>query len=250
MQKSNQHGMIDPGMLSDQAALLEELRALRESPASITDVILSHHHLDHTLNAACFQTLGFTITGPSTRAIPGRIGLRKAMSLLLRFARSKRLDTPHFASAGYTWILPEERTAKRNCGRAGRSKRVPNGKREMERSVRNMRLQVPAVRPGACGAANESCTSPIHPVPQERRHMSQIWKLVGPDGKPYTSAVPGTLGGHSYKRIYGRLDCPAALRAIARGGYVTHRVFFLTEEHALAAGYRPCAVCLPLAYAC
>ena len=25
--------------------------------------------------------------------------------------------------------------------------------------------------------------------------MSQIWKLVGPDGKPYTSAVPGTLGG-------------------------------------------------------
>ena len=25
--------------------------------------------------------------------------------------------------------------------------------------------------------------------------MSQIWKLVGPDGKPYTSVVPGTLGG-------------------------------------------------------
>jgi glyoxylase-like metal-dependent hydrolase (beta-lactamase superfamily II) len=68
MQKSNQHGMIDPGMLPDQAALLDALRALRESPASITDVIFSHHHLDHTLNAACFQTLGFTITGPS----PGR----------------------------------------------------------------------------------------------------------------------------------------------------------------------------------
>jgi hypothetical protein len=79
--------------------------------------------------------------------------------------------------------------------------------------------------------------------------MSQSWKLVGPDGKPYTSAVPGTLGGHRRNRIYGRLDCPAALRAIARGGYITHRVFFLTEEHARAAGYRPCAVCLPLAYA-
>jgi hypothetical protein len=78
--------------------------------------------------------------------------------------------------------------------------------------------------------------------------MSQIWKLVGPDGKPYTSAVPGTLGGHHRNRIYGRLDCPAALRAIARGGYVTHRVFFLTEEDARAAGYRPCAVCLPGAY--
>jgi methylphosphotriester-DNA--protein-cysteine methyltransferase len=79
--------------------------------------------------------------------------------------------------------------------------------------------------------------------------MSQIWKLVGPDGKPYASAVPGTLGGHRRNRIYGRLDCPAALRAIARGGYVTHRVFFSTSEDARAAGYRPCAVCLPIAYA-
>jgi hypothetical protein len=50
--------------------------------------------------------------------------------------------------------------------------------------------------------------------------MSQSWKLVGPDGKPYSSAVPGTLGGHRRTRIYGRLDCPAALRAIARGGYI------------------------------
>ena len=49
--------------------------------------------------------------------------------------------------------------------------------------------------------------------------MSQTWKLVGPAGKPYASAVPGTLGGHCRNHIYGRLDCPAALRAIARGGY-------------------------------
>ncbi|MGD7277739.1 Ada metal-binding domain-containing protein, partial [Ralstonia pseudosolanacearum] len=38
-------------------------------------------------------------------------------------------------------------------------------------------------------------------------------------------------------------------RAIARGGYARHRVFFLTEADARAAGYRPCAVCLPQAYA-
>jgi len=50
-------------------------------------------------------------------------------------------------------------------------------------------------------------------------------------------------------RIYGRLDCPAARRAIARGGYVRHRVFFLAEADARAAGYRPCAVCMPQAYA-
>jgi hypothetical protein len=79
--------------------------------------------------------------------------------------------------------------------------------------------------------------------------VNQTWILVGPDGKLYASAQPGTLGGYRRRRIYGRLECSAALRAIARGGYVTHRVFFLTEEHARAAGYRPCAVCLPIAYA-
>ncbi len=73
-------------------------------------------------------------------------------------------------------------------------------------------------------------------APNERRRVSQTWIFIGPDGEPYDSAVPGTLGGHRHSRIYGRLDCPTALRAIARGGYVTHRVFFLTEEHARAAG--------------
>ena len=58
----------------------------------------------------------------------------------------------------------------------------------------------------------------------------------------------GTLGGHRGTRIYGRLHCPAALRAIARGGYVSQRVFFLDERQARAGGFRPCAVCLPQKY--
>ena len=74
------------------------------------------------------------------------------------------------------------------------------------------------------------------------------WTLLGPGGKPYASPRPGTLGGHRRTRIYGRLDCPAALRAIARGGYVAQRVFFLNERSARAAGYRPCGVCLPEKY--
>jgi predicted RNA binding protein YcfA (HicA-like mRNA interferase family) len=61
-----------------------------------------------------------------------------------------------------------------------------------------------------------------------------------------TLAAPGARC-HSYKRgrVYGRLDCPAARRAIARGGYVKNRVFFASESTAIAAGYRPCAVCIP-----
>ncbi|OYO11920.1 metal binding Ada-like protein [Propionibacteriaceae bacterium ES.041] len=75
------------------------------------------------------------------------------------------------------------------------------------------------------------------------------YRLLGLDGTAYASAVPGTLGGHRRSRIYGRLDCPGALRALARGGpYARYRVFFADEDAAVAAGYRPCAVCLPEAY--
>ena len=77
----------------------------------------------------------------------------------------------------------------------------------------------------------------------------RTWRLLDAAGRAYDSATPGTLGGHRRSRLYGRLDCPAALRAIAHGGYVKHRVFFLTEDHARAGGYRPCAVCIPVAYA-
>ena len=60
--------------------------------------------------------------------------------------------------------------------------------------------------------------------------------------------IRGTLGGHRGTKIYGRLDCPSALRAIARGGYVKYRVFFADEAAAVAAGYRPCARCMPERY--
>jgi methylphosphotriester-DNA--protein-cysteine methyltransferase len=71
----------------------------------------------------------------------------------------------------------------------------------------------------------------------------KTYTLTGPDGRPYTSPAAGALGGHRRTKIYGRLDCPAAQRAIARGGYVRYRVFFADEQTAIAAGYRPCGVC-------
>jgi methylphosphotriester-DNA--protein-cysteine methyltransferase len=74
------------------------------------------------------------------------------------------------------------------------------------------------------------------------------WRLLDARGEPYDSDVPGTLGGHRRSRIYGRLDCPSASRAIAQGGSVRQRVFFADEATAVAAGYRPCAVCLPAQY--
>ena len=76
-----------------------------------------------------------------------------------------------------------------------------------------------------------------------------MFTLIGADGKPCGSEVPGTLGGNRRGRIYGRLDCPSALRAIRQGGYVRHRVFFADEQTAVAAGYRPCGTCMRGEYA-
>ena len=70
------------------------------------------------------------------------------------------------------------------------------------------------------------------------------YKLIGKDETPYIRQTPGQLGGHKRLKIYGRLDCPSALRHIAKGHYVKYRVFFANESDAVAAGYRPCAVCM------
>jgi hypothetical protein len=77
---------------------------------------------------------------------------------------------------------------------------------------------------------------------------SKQYTLLDAYRQPYCSSTPGRFGGHRRSKIYGWRDCPAALRAIAAGGYVTHRVFFVDEQTAVAAGYRPCGVCMPDAY--
>jgi glyoxylase-like metal-dependent hydrolase (beta-lactamase superfamily II) len=51
--------IIDPGMAPSPRAMLDPLAALGVSPESITDVIFSHHHPDHTLNAALFPNARF-----------------------------------------------------------------------------------------------------------------------------------------------------------------------------------------------
>ena len=62
------------------------------------------------------------------------------------------------------------------------------------------------------------------------------------------SEVPGLVGGHRGLRIYGRLDCPSALRWIKMGHYANRRVFFADVETATKCGYRPCSICMPELY--
>ena len=85
-------------------------------------------------------------------------------------------------------------------------------------------------------------------VQTPKARPGKLYTLLGPDREPCQSRTPGRYGGYRPCKLYGRLDCPSALRAIARGGYVKHRVFFADQATAVAAGYRPCAVCLPDQY--
>jgi hypothetical protein len=86
------------------------------------------------------------------------------------------------------------------------------------------------------------------PGAEEPVRAGKSYTLLGPDRCPYQSPTPGTLGGHRGSKIYGLLGCPAALRAIAHGGYAKNRVFFADEATAIAAGYRPCGACTPEKY--
>ncbi|MDJ0925214.1 MAG: MBL fold metallo-hydrolase [Acidimicrobiia bacterium] len=46
--------VIDPGMVPDRSVILDPLSRLGVRPEAVTDVIISHHHPDHTMNIALF----------------------------------------------------------------------------------------------------------------------------------------------------------------------------------------------------
>ena len=46
--------VVDPGMVASRQALLAALAAHGPGPGDVTDVVFSHHHPDHTVNAALF----------------------------------------------------------------------------------------------------------------------------------------------------------------------------------------------------
>lgn len=46
--------VVDPGMAADDDAILAPLRALGVEPDDVTDVVISHHHPDHTVRVGLF----------------------------------------------------------------------------------------------------------------------------------------------------------------------------------------------------
>jgi len=59
IQDEGRHVIVDPGMVSDRRKILDPLAGLGVDPAEVGDVVFSHHHPDHTLNAALFERARF-----------------------------------------------------------------------------------------------------------------------------------------------------------------------------------------------
>lgn len=57
--QGDRHVIIDPGMVADRQSILRPLRELGVLPEEVTDVVFSHQHIDHTLNAALFPLAQF-----------------------------------------------------------------------------------------------------------------------------------------------------------------------------------------------
>jgi glyoxylase-like metal-dependent hydrolase (beta-lactamase superfamily II) len=51
--------VVDPGMVSHRRKILDPLTELGVDPTDVADVVFSHHHPDHTLNAALFERARF-----------------------------------------------------------------------------------------------------------------------------------------------------------------------------------------------
>lgn len=46
--------VVDPGMVANRSLILEPMEWLGVPPQSVTDIVISHHHPDHTVNIALF----------------------------------------------------------------------------------------------------------------------------------------------------------------------------------------------------
>lgn len=66
--------VVDPGMVADRRRILDPLAQLGVDPAGVSDVVFSHHHPDHTLNAHYSPAPASTTSGRSIRTMCGQPG--------------------------------------------------------------------------------------------------------------------------------------------------------------------------------
>ena len=70
-----------------------------------------------------------------------------------------------------------------------------------------------------------------------------IYKLEAPEIRSLIRKKEIRWAGNKNLKIYGKLNCRSGLRMKQE-----HRVFFKSEEGAVASGFRPCGHCMSKAY--
>jgi hypothetical protein len=71
--------------------------------------------------------------------------------------------------------------------------------------------------------------------------MTKTYRLMGKGVGFLFQQGQGQLGGNGRLKIYGRLDCPSALRAIRTNVSETPGIF-ADEATVIAAGFRACGI--------
>lgn len=94
--------LVDPGMVPDRSQIVDDLARLGVSPEGVTHVLLTHHHPDHTLNAALFPNADVVDAWAIYR---GDLWLDHTGDGYRPTPHVKLLSTPGHTAQDVTWLI-------------------------------------------------------------------------------------------------------------------------------------------------
>ncbi len=164
--------VIDPGMVAGPASILDPLLALGVAPGDVTDVVISHHHPDHTVNVGLFPAA----TRPRLPGDLRRRSVDRPAGGGVRALAERDVDR----DAGTHAAGPHD---AREDGRAASSgSRIcggwPTGRPTIR--TRTMPAVLHANRERVLGLVSEIVPGPRSAVRSRRRHASLIAAPVTP----------------------------------------------------------------------
>ncbi|HUU67596.1 MAG TPA: hydroxyacylglutathione hydrolase [Methyloceanibacter sp.] len=87
------------------------LAALQDKGWSLTDILITHHHADHTAGIAALKKTGCTVTGPAREAgsIPGLdVEVKEGDAVAVGGAKAKVIETPGHTRGHVSYYFPDD----------------------------------------------------------------------------------------------------------------------------------------------
>jgi glyoxylase-like metal-dependent hydrolase (beta-lactamase superfamily II) len=94
--------VVDPGMVPDRHQMVEDLARLGIAPQGVTHVLFTHHHPDHTLNAALFPNADVVDAWATYR---GDLWLDHSGDGYRPTPHVRLLATPGHSAQDVTWLV-------------------------------------------------------------------------------------------------------------------------------------------------